>query len=56
MHPQMLRHSFAIHLVRSGMDLRRLQLLLGHSSLNTMQAYLQLGDKDISEAYATITF
>jgi site-specific recombinase XerD len=55
-HPQMLRHSFAIHLVRSGMDLRRLQLLLGHSSLNTMQAYLQLGDKDISEAYATITF
>ena len=50
-HPHMLRHSFAIHLVRSGMDLRRLQLLLGHSSLNMTQIYLQFKDDDIREVY-----
>ncbi len=41
--------SFAIHLVRSGMDLRRVQLLLGHSSLNLTQIYLQFKDDDIRE-------
>jgi integrase/recombinase XerD len=55
-HPHMLRHSFAIHLVRSGMDLRRLQLLLGHSSLNMTQIYLQFKDDDIREVYQKIDF
>ena len=55
-HPHTFRHSFAIHLVRSGMDLRRLQLLLGHSSLSTMQVYLQFGDTDIRKAYEATAF
>ena len=33
-HPHTFRHSFAIHLVRSELDLRRVQQLLGHSNLN----------------------
>jgi integrase/recombinase XerD len=55
-HPHTLRHSFAIHLVRGGMDLRRLQLLLGHSSLNMTQIYLQFKDDDIREVYQKINF
>ncbi|MGZ4916141.1 MAG: tyrosine-type recombinase/integrase [Halobacteriota archaeon] len=55
-HPHTLRHSFAIHLVRSGMDLRRLQLLLGHSSLSITQVYLQFKDDDLREAYEKISF
>jgi integrase/recombinase XerD len=55
-HPHTLRHSYAIHLVRSGMDLRRVQLLLGHSNLNTTQAYLQFKDEDLREVYDRIEF
>jgi len=55
-HPHMFRHSYAIHLVRSGMDLRRVQLLLGHSSLNVTQIYLQFNDNDIREVYDAVKF
>ena len=55
-HPHTLRHSFAIHLVRSGMELRRLQLLSGHSSLSITQVYLQFKDDDLREAYERVSF
>jgi len=50
-HPHTLRHSFAINLVRGGTDLRRVQLMLGHSSLSITQVYLQFNDNDLREAY-----
>jgi len=55
-HPHTLRHSFAVHMVRSGTDLRRLQLMLGHTSLSTTQVYLQFNDEDLREAYEKVAF
>jgi len=55
-HPHTLRHSFAIHLVRSGTDLRRVQLMLGHTSLSITQVYLQFNDNDLREAYEKVAF
>ena len=55
-HPHTLRHSFAINLVRGGTDLRRVQLMLGHSSLSITQVYLQFNDNDLREAYEKVQF
>jgi len=54
-HPHMLRHSYAIHLIQNGVDLRRLQQLLGHSN-STRCIYLQFNDQDLREGYNKIEF
>jgi site-specific recombinase XerD len=56
LHPHTFRHSFAIHCVRNGWDIRRLQQVLGHSSMATTAVYLQFNDRDIRELYDRTVF
>ena len=50
-HPHMLRHSFASHLLQSSSDLRAVQELLGHVNITTTQVYTRLDFQHLARAY-----
>ena len=51
LHPHHLRHSFAIHCIKRGMSVERLQKILGHQSPTTTSVYLQFSLGDLHEDY-----
>jgi integrase/recombinase XerC len=50
-HPHMLRHSFASHVLQSSGDLRGVQELLGHANISTTQVYTRLDFQHLAKAY-----
>jgi integrase/recombinase XerC len=50
-HPHMLRHSFASHMLQSSGDLRAVQELLGHANIGTTQVYTRLDFQHLAKAY-----
>ncbi|NLY63492.1 MAG: tyrosine recombinase XerC [Alcaligenaceae bacterium] len=50
-HPHVLRHSFASHMLQSAQDLRAVQELLGHANISTTQIYTRLDFQHLAKAY-----
>jgi integrase/recombinase XerC len=50
-HPNMLRHSFASHVLQSSGDLRAVQEMLGHASIASTQVYTHLDFQHLAKVY-----
>jgi len=49
--PHTIRHSFATHMLRGGMNLRHVQELLGHANISTTQVYTQVANEHVRQVY-----